>query len=96
MVSVYGKFASSRRCAEPRSIRREPDGINSDETANVKTFRPVSQEAMADATFCTAKVVASNTPFRSRATPGQDGLFAASCYRLRCRSINEPSVQEGL
>ena len=92
MVSVYGKFASSRRCAEPRSIRREPDGTNSDETASVKTFRPAYQETLVNVTSCTAKVAA---PLRSCTTPGQDGSLA-SCYRLRCRSINGPSVQEGL
>ena len=77
MGSVYCKFASSRPCAEPKSRRRKPDGTNPDETASVKTFRPVYQEAMADVTSCTAKVAASNASFRSRTTPGQDGLFAA-------------------
>ena len=96
MVSVSCKFASFRRCAKPKSIRRKPDGTNLGETASVKTFRPVYQEAMVDVTSCTAKLVASNAPLRSRTTPGQDGLFAAYCYRLRCRGINGHGVQEGL
>ena len=96
LVSVYGKFASSRCCAKPKSRRRKPDGTNLDETATVKASKSVSREALVDVTSCTAKVAASHAPLRSRATPGQDGLFAASCSRLRCYGINGPGVQEGL